>query len=203
MLLFHKPLLTYSATAVSPICQLQLYLTVSPTQINTGNGNMLETWSPSWCQNDWWFQDGGNHNHDPLQRQPVIVNTPISLPKGNSYLFLFFLIGIYKHCNGSKIHIQIACVTEIWCNQSSDPHLTGPLRHLHQGWSRRTAMRALQWAAWGHKHPSCRTQPVASGWRWPLHKCSSLHKGGKHTQMSTAKFTSKCKKRQENWIWAF
>lgn len=30
------------SAAVSPICQLQLYLTVSPPQINTGNSNMFK-----------------------------------------------------------------------------------------------------------------------------------------------------------------
>lgn len=68
---------------MGPICPLHLYLTVSPTQINTGNGNMHEPWSPSWCQRYGCFLGWGNYNDDPLQRQPVIVDPLFSPLKGN------------------------------------------------------------------------------------------------------------------------
>lgn len=132
--------------------------------------------------------------------KPVRVDPPVT-PEGISYLnrnpTLFLIIAVTVKCV-----FQIMHITEIWCNWWTNSYLKGPLRHLHQGWSRRTTMRGLQWAVWGHTHPSCRSQPVASGWRWPPRKCSSLHKGGKHTQMSTAKLISKCKKMKKikNWI---
>lgn len=144
------------SAAVSPICQLQLYLTVSPPTLEIVT--CLKSWSSSWCQSDWCFHDGGNYNHDPLQRQPVRVNPPV-IPEGisclNPYPTLFLITEVTVKCI-----IQIMYITET-CNWWTNSYLKGLLRHLHQGWSRRTAMTELQWVAWGHKHPSCRTQPVA------------------------------------------
>lgn len=47
-------------------------------------------------------------------------------------------------------------------------------RRWRLGWSRRTARRAPQWAAWARRRPSCRSPPVAAGWRWPPRTCNSL-----------------------------
>lgn len=71
-------------------------------------------------------------------------------------------------------HFQDRVLNQSWWQRSREAYPRVPWQHWHQGWSRRRARTGPQSAGLVHKHPSCRTQPVFSGWRWPPRKCSSL-----------------------------
>lgn len=71
-------------------------------------------------------------------------------------------------------HFQDGVLNQSWWQRSREAYPGVPWQHWHQGWSRRRARKGPQSAGLVHKHPSCRTQPVFAGWRWPPRKCSSL-----------------------------